>query len=54
MFERRNRPSMQKSLFDAFETKTPEQELTEQILKGGIQSLHPHRGIHLSLYQLEF
>ena len=35
MFERRNRPSMQKSLFDAFETKTPEQELTEQILKGG-------------------
>ena len=35
MFERRNRPSMQKSLFDAFETKTPEQELTKQILKGG-------------------
>ena len=35
MFERRNRPSMQKSLFDAFETRTPEQELTEQILKGG-------------------
>ena len=35
MFGRRNRPSMQKSLFDAFETKTPEQELTEQILKGG-------------------
>lgn len=35
MFERRNRPSMQKSLFDAFETKTPEQELTEQILKDG-------------------
>lgn len=35
MFERRNRPSMQKSLFDAFETKTPGQELTEQILKGG-------------------
>lgn len=35
MFERRNRPSMQKSLFDAFETKTPDQELTEQILKGG-------------------
>ena len=35
MFERRNRPSMQKSLFDAFEMKTPEQELTEQILKGG-------------------
>ena len=35
MFERRNRPSMQKSLFDAFETKTPEQELREQILKGG-------------------
>ena len=35
MFERRNRPSMQKSLFDAFEIKTPEQELTEQILKGG-------------------
>ena len=35
MFERRNRPSMQKSLFDVFETKTPEQDLTEQILKGG-------------------
>lgn len=35
IWERRNRPSMQKSLFDAFETKTPEQELTEQILKGG-------------------
>lgn len=35
MFEQRNRPSMQKSLFDAFEIKTPEQELTEQILKGG-------------------
>ena len=35
IWERRNRPSMQRSLFDAFETKTPEQELTEQILKGG-------------------
>lgn len=35
MFERRNRPSMQKSLFDAFDEQTPEEKFTEQILKGG-------------------
>lgn len=35
IWERRNRPSMQRSLFDAFDEQTPEQELTEQILKGG-------------------
>lgn len=35
MFERRNRPSMQRSLFDAFEEKSPEEKFTEQILKGG-------------------
>lgn len=35
MFERRNRPLMQKSLFDIIETKSAAEELTEQILKGG-------------------
>ena len=35
IWERRNRPSMQKSLFDAFEEQTPEEKFTEQILKGG-------------------
>ena len=35
IWERRNRPSMQRSLFDAFEEKTPEEKFTEQILKDG-------------------
>ena len=35
IWERRNRPSMQRSLFDAFEEKTPEEKFTEEILKGG-------------------
>ena len=35
IWERRNRPSMQRSLFDAFDEQTPEEKFTEQILKGG-------------------
>ena len=35
IWERRNRPSMQRSLFDAFEEKTPEEKFTEEILKDG-------------------
>ena len=35
IWERRNRPSMQRSLFDAFDEKTPEEKFTEQILKDG-------------------
>lgn len=35
IWERRNRPSMQRSLFDAFDEQTPEERFTEQILKGG-------------------
>lgn len=35
IWERRNRPSMQRSLFDTFEEKTPEEKFTEEILKGG-------------------
>lgn len=35
IWERRNKPSRQKSFFDEFEKKTPEEELTEYILKGG-------------------
>ena len=35
IWERRNRPSMQRSLFDEFEEKTPEEKFTEQILKDG-------------------
>lgn len=35
IWERRNRPSMQRSLFDAFEEKSPEEKFTEQILKDG-------------------
>lgn len=35
MFERRNRPRMQRSLFDAFDEQTPEEKFAEQILKGG-------------------
>ena len=35
IWERRHRPSMQRSLFDAFEEKTPEEKFTEQILKDG-------------------
>ena len=35
IWERRNRPSMQRSLFDAFEEKTPEEKLKEWGLKRG-------------------
>ena len=35
IWERRNRPSMQRSLFDEFEEKTSEEKFTEQILKDG-------------------
>ena len=35
IWERRNRPSMQRSLFDAFDEQTPEEKFAEQILKGG-------------------
>lgn len=35
IWERRNRPSMQRSLFDAFEEKSPEEKFTEEILKDG-------------------
>lgn len=35
IWERRNRPSMQKSLFDAFEEQTPEERLKEWGLKRG-------------------
>ena len=35
IWERRNRPSMQRSLFDEFEEKTPEEKFTEEILKDG-------------------
>ncbi len=35
IWERRNRPNLQASLFDDFDTKTPEEELTEKILKRG-------------------
>ena len=35
IWERRNRPSMQKSLFDAFEEQTPEEKLKEWGLKRG-------------------
>ena len=35
IWERRNRPSMQRSLFDAFDEQTHEEKFTEQILKGG-------------------
>ena len=35
IWERKNRPSMQKSLFDAFEEKTPEEKLKEWGLKRG-------------------
>ena len=35
IWERKNRPSRQTSLFDAFDEQTPEEKFTEQILKGG-------------------
>ena len=35
IWERRNKPSRQKSFFDELEPKTAEEELTEYILKGG-------------------
>ena len=35
IWERKNRPSRQTSLFDSFDEQTPEDRLTEQILKGG-------------------
>ncbi len=35
IWERRNKPSRQKSFFDELEPKTEEEELTEYILKGG-------------------
>ena len=35
IWERKNRPSRQTSLFDSFDEQTPEEKFTEQILKGG-------------------